>query len=123
MNKNWKNFIKENRKKYMDIKHIICPAFDNEEIYFNNYGFDHLIYKGKRRRPKKDAENRLSLVSKTSEILKNAKSIYKQKRSIKGQSVAHFWEVRNMDKSGKVICIIIRKLNNGTKHFFSVFYK
>ena len=44
---NWKEYIKEAKEEYKNIGYVECPAFGGESVYFNNYGFKHLVYKGK----------------------------------------------------------------------------
>lgn len=45
IDKNWWKYIKEQKEFYKKLGQVQCPAFDNEEIYFNYHGLNHLMYK------------------------------------------------------------------------------
>src|SRR5690349_1756111 len=124
--RNWKEFIKNTKSKYRKIGQIQSPAFFNEKVSFNHYGFKHLFYKDRKFRIKPDVKRRLFLLPHAIRILKYKKEIYHQEESVKEKSIAHFWEIREEKYIGskkKIIRIVLRKLNNGTLHFLSVYDK
>ena len=43
MGKSLREFIEEARAEYKKIGFVCCPAFGNEQIYFNRHGFNHLL--------------------------------------------------------------------------------
>ncbi len=112
----WKKYIKNEKEKYKKLICVKCPAFGNEEVYFNNYGFDHIISKGRIPRPKEEVMDRFKLLPYAPNIIKNTKSVDNEERRTRGKSVAYFWTI----KSDSNIRIILRRLNNGTIHFYSI---
>lgn len=118
--KNHKLFIQNTRKEYKKLGFVECPAFNNEKINFNHYGFDHILYKNGVPRPIEVVKDRLGLLSFVSNILKNIKNVDNEEKRIKDKSHAYFWTIKSFIK-GKRIRIIIRRLgDNGLLHFFSV---
>lgn len=118
----WKKYIKNEKERYRNIGYAECPAFNNERVYFNNYGFDHIVYKGKGGRSKEEITKRLSLIVVARIILEESKSIFRERVSIRNTSKAFFYELRGCSKDGKVkICIVVRRLNDSKLHFFSIF--
>ncbi len=115
----WRKYLIDEKDKYKKLGHVKCPAFDNEKVYFNHYGLHHLIFKDKKLRSKNDVAERFGLLSYAPNILKGVKSINNEEKRIKEQSVAYFWTIKNKIGS-KGIRIILRRLNNGTIHFFSI---
>jgi len=51
---NFRDFISKTKKEYKNIGYIKCPAFRNENIYFNRHGFNHLIRKERKLRDRKE---------------------------------------------------------------------
>lgn len=120
MEKNWKEYIKGEEEKYKKLGHIKCPAFGNEEIYFNRYGFSHLVYKGRFPRPQDEVIKRFELLPYVIKALKNTKSICDEEKRTKGSLHAYFWTIRHRINN-KTIRIILRRLGDtGTLHFLSV---
>jgi hypothetical protein len=126
MKENWKEFIKGAREEYNRMRLVSSLIFDNEKIYFNNHGFNHLIRKGRKLRDHKEIMERLKLLPYVIPILKGTKNTYQYKIDTEGKSIAHFWEIREQISSKRkkiTVCVILRKLNEGRLHFFSVFNK
>ena len=115
----WKEYVKSEKEKYKKIGYVECQAFGNERVYFNNYGFDHLVYKGRIPRPNSEVIKRFHLLSDVYSVLKKLKSVDQEEKRIKGESCAYFWTVRGSVNNRK-IRIILRRLGNSTIHFFSV---
>lgn len=121
--KNWKEYIAEVKQGYYKIGYITCDALFGEKIIFNKYGFDHLIWKGKKIRSIDEQAKRLRLFQEVPSILREAKQ-FKDYRVVtrisnktRSLSTARFWSFT--DKNKKIV-VIIRQTNNGSKHFFSV---
>jgi|SRR3989344_6254241 len=104
---------------YYRIKAIRCPAFNNEFIYFNKYGFHHLLYKGRVPRTNSEINERFSLLNLSIKIIKRSTLFSNYRESHIGKSKAYFWAIRGSE-NGKMLRIIIRKKNNGKIHFFSL---
>lgn len=123
---NQEKFIEKAKSEYHKIGSVSCPAFDNDLIYFNKYGFKHLIRKGRKYREQDEQIWRLRLLPYAVVVLRNAKNIYRYKEDDNGKAKAYFWEFRaqvNIVYRKITLCIILRKLGNGKLHFFSVFDK
>ena len=122
LSKKWKEFVKKAKKNYNKIQCISCPAFNNEFIYFNREGFNHLLWKGTAPRSIKEQKERISLISAAVTILKSHKNYSTYRMNIKDNSNAHFWSFDGR-YGNKEITIILRQINDGNKYFFSVFCK
>ncbi|MEK7095128.1 MAG: hypothetical protein AAB917_00530 [Patescibacteria group bacterium] len=122
MSKIWQSFIKEAKREYYKIGAIKCPAFENDLVYFNKDGFNHLIRKGRKYREKNEQERRLELVPVVINTLTQRRTFSRysitQKVKNRKESTAHFWIFND---SKRRISIVVRKLNSGNKHFFSVY--
>lgn len=121
---NHKAFIKKAYGLYRDIGNVACPAFDNEKIYFNKIGFNHLIWKGKKMRPPYEQRERINLITHAIEIIKISREWSEYREDVKildnGKiSNAKFWSLTSEINQIK-IKVIIRQSNNGKKYFLSV---
>ena len=124
MKKSHKDYIKKAKKEYFLIGSVNCPAFCNELVYFNKYGFNHLIWKGKKMRTPNEQVRRIKLIPKVVDLIKisNHFSNYRKMERVslnQNTSIAYFWSFKHR-LDNKIITIIIRQTNNGLKHFFSV---
>ena len=125
--KKWaKNFYKK-------IGSILSPALDNQYIFFNNTGFNHLIRKLSIR-SRNEQKRRFLLLPKVESILKNPKAIVvyrkeekkilikRKKVKVLKESIIHYWTFVHFTDS-KRIKVVIRQINNGSKNFYSVMDK
>jgi hypothetical protein len=120
MQEDWKKYLHDEEEKYKRMGSIKCPAFNNEEIYFNDYGLNHLMYKGRFPRSREEVMKRFHVLSYLPNILRKIKSVdYEEKRE-KERSTAYFWTIKYKLHNDLKLRIIIRRLNNGTLHFFSI---
>ncbi len=110
----WQKRI-EAKAYYSNIKKVACPAFSGEEIIFNTYGFTHLIRKYGVLRPESDQIRRFSLLKYAALILddENICPTYNQVETVE------FWMFSKVI-NGRTIKVIVRKIPNGKKHFFSI---
>lgn len=116
------DFIKEAKEKYKNIRKIKCLAFGDEYIYFKREGFNHLLRKGDSYRDVFEQRERLLLIDLIAPLLTSQKTYFSYRKSVKSESTAHFWEFIG-SYNDKIVAVIIRQINNNSKHFFSVFYK
>ncbi len=112
--------IKNIRQNYRKLGSIECPAFNNEKVYFNHHGISHLIYKDRIPRDLKEIEKRYNLLLQVPKILKTIKSVDDEEKRVKNNSTAYFWTIKHKVSDTLSIRIILRRLNNGVLHFFSV---
>jgi hypothetical protein len=73
LNENHKLFIQNQKVEYRKLGFAECPAFNNEKIYFNNYGFQHIIRKGKKLREISEQIKRFNILKYAPIIIKNSK--------------------------------------------------
>ena len=71
-----------------------------------------------------EQKRRMRLLVEIPAIISNGRSICKYRRlervSPTGEkSVAHFWSFK-AKVEGKIVIVLVRQVNNGVKHFFSV---
>lgn len=119
------------KKIYSKIGEIPSPAFNNEYVAFTNKGFTHLIRKGRNPRPRSEQKRRFLLIPYAEQIIKNPKAtilyrssetkyyINRYGQKILTTSTAHFWTFVDIIKGTK-IKVVVRQLNQGQRHFFSI---
>ncbi len=119
------------KKHYAKIGRIPSPALSNEYVAFTSKGFTHLVRKGRNPRPRNEQIRRFALLPHAETIIKNPEAViiyrttetkywtnrYGQKVLI--TSTAHFWTFVEI-REGKEIKVVVRQLNLGQKHFFSI---
>lgn len=100
------------KNKYYSIRSIFCDSL-KERAYFNNYGFNHLIRKGRKYRTKEERVRRFALLLQVKGVLEKGIVVdYKKLNKVK------FWAIKHED-----ITVILRKSNNKELHFYSIFDK
>jgi hypothetical protein len=126
-NNNYKAAKEKAKEFYGTIGTIFCRALDSN-IVFNRTGFDHLVQKERRMRPKSEQKRRFALLPFAKNILEthNGDITYKY-RNYPQEKVGdtdtthmHFWAL-TARQNEKLIKIVIRQLDGGEKHFFSIF--
>ncbi len=111
----YKRLKQETKILYSSIGSISCPVLNNEKIFFTKAGFNHLIRKGRIPRPIQDQIRRFHLLREVIDILKDENvEIF-----VCQGDTAVFWELSKL-QDNRIIKVVIRKLNNTEKHFFSV---
>jgi hypothetical protein len=116
------NRINERKEFYYSIGHIRCKSLYGAQVYFNRYGFNHLLRKNGSIRPINEVIERLSLLEKAVHMIRDLSNINEYKVTGTGKSKAYFWAI--IEKfEGLEIKVVIRKVGNGRIHFFSVYAK
>ncbi len=93
-NEEFGDLIKKVKEHYKKIVSIESPAFGNEKIYFNHYGFDHLIMKQRKYRTSEEIKRRFRLMDDVTYILHKTTTIFSEERRLKGTSTAYFWTIK-----------------------------
>lgn len=117
--------LNEKKKQYYKIGQITCPAFGNETVHFNHHGLRHIIWKHGTPRNISDQKRRLSLIHQATKILTSSQKYIKHTKTSKGESkysTVYFWSF-NQIQGNKLITVIIRQIDDGSKHFYSVMDK
>jgi len=124
MKKTFKLQFSEYKKLFKKLNRTLCPALQNEYVYYNNQGFNHIISKHRRYRSVNDAIRRICLLSFVESIIKETHSIHSYRISKSLNSIARFWEIQQKKVVAgelRTVSVILRKINEGNIHFFSVF--
>jgi hypothetical protein len=116
----WKKYLRNEEEKYKKLGCVKCPAFNGEPIYFNHYGLHHLIYKGNKVRTKNEITKRFILLPYIPNVLKKVTSTDNEEKRVDKNSMAYFWTIKHQIHHELRVRIIIRRVNDGTLHFFSV---
>ncbi len=114
------NRITERKEFYYSIGHIRCKSLYGAQVYFNRYGFNHLLRKNGSIRPINEVIERLGLLEKAVQMIRDLSNINEYKVMGTDKSRAHFWAIIKKFDSLE-IKVVIRKVGNGRSHFFSVY--
>ena len=120
------NLKQETYKIYKSFKSIKSKAV-GEEIFFNRYGWIHLSFTSSgHRRSAKDRRLRFHLLPFAKEIVIKSKTLVRttegsvvSKRGVI-RKVKYFEIANSCDEDKKHITVIIRKIENGNAHFYSL---
>ena len=117
---------------YQKIGAVRCPALNNEVVHFNAEGFNHLIYKGRRReRSKNDQITKFKLLPKAKTIVEistthqeydeSLTTIRKKRfgKTVEETTTVKYWGFVGIIQNFRVK-VIVRQIGNGQKHFWSV---
>jgi len=118
-NIDWNKYIKKSHEQYKSIGSVPCPAFNNELILFNKYGWTHLLRKGKDIRNRDEQARRINLLLHASIIINKSTEYSEYRKNFLDGTIGHFWSLRK-NILNKKLKVVIRQLDNGPKHFFSI---
>jgi hypothetical protein len=113
--KDWVQFIRKAKEDYNKIGAISCPAFDNELVYFNKYGWNHIIRKNGEVRSMEQQKRRILLIPFAVEIIRTSTK-WKEYRG--QEEKTEFWSFNKKFGNQVVIVVIRRDINR--KYFFSI---
>jgi hypothetical protein len=109
------------RKAYRAVGRVFCPAL-NDQVYFDDAGWRHLLYKDRGRRPIADQIRRFKLLNRAVKVISEA-DVESESRTTKSNGqVRCFWPLEMGDED-LLITVIVRQINHGRKHFYSVMDK
>ena len=117
---NHREFIRKSYVEYKKLGHVECPAFGGEKIYFNKYGFNHLIRKGEDLRPIVEQVKRIKLIPNATMILSKSIKIQQYRCDIVDGYPAFFWSFNEIINSTNIRVIVRQLGSNGRKHFYSI---
>ena len=115
MSKRYEETLKEAKVFYSTLQEVSCPALSNESVVFNAMGLKHIIRKGRFIRQKNDQLRRFRLLKYAKDILADPEVLPVHRK----EESAEFWTFEKIYPDRKVI-VIVRRLGNGNKHFFSI---
>lgn len=116
---------------YTTFEQVICPALD-VPISFSSHGFNHVVYrKGRNERDRSSQIMRFKLLARAYELVSRTITfqeyeetlkefvIKKNKQKQRVSKTVRYWGLIAILNNRK-IKVIIRKVGNGTAHFWSV---
>jgi hypothetical protein len=112
---NYKIAKRKAKEFYGKIDRAWCPALD-DYIVFNKTGFQHLMRKGNVPRVNSEQKRRFALLPYACLLLNdsNVRIIFRKEKD------ATFWSFTE-EINDRAIVLIVRQINDGNKHFFSIF--
>lgn len=110
--------FEEFKEEYNKIKHIECPAFNNEEVHFTNLGYTHIFKKGRKYRIAQDRDRRIMLFKHVPNIV----HISQQHFEYRAERNIEFWSLIKVKKYD-VITVVIQQIKGEPKKFLSVMNK
>ncbi len=121
--------IEQLKKKYepfyKKIGTVFCSAL-KDDVHFGNIGWKHIRYDShKHKRLPANIAMRFNLLPYIPEVLKNAKSHFKEEGTLKNGNKILFYELAeevNVDGKTKHVTVIITEVVGGRKHYFSARY-
>lgn len=128
---NYHDLRKAAENYYRSFKPIKCPAIENLYVSFSSEGFNHLIYKNKTERNKKEQFGRFKFVEAARDVIGKTTTIQesdekiqnvvikKKKKKIRADKLIKYCAFISVTKYGK-IKVIIKQLGNGNYTFWSV---
>ncbi|HEY4500423.1 MAG TPA: hypothetical protein VJH25_01375 [Candidatus Paceibacterota bacterium] len=115
-----KRIVEKYKETYQKIGKIICPYFLGEFIYFNRKGFNHILRKGNKGRSFSDQIERLELLKYCEKILTAKHERVEYRITRKGSKIGRFWGFYDNFENFKIM-IVVLQINQGNKHFFSIY--
>ncbi len=125
--------VRRNAKSlYSKIGRVWCPKL-NDWVVFNNVGFYHLIWKGRRRRSEREQKRRFLLLGHAADIVGDSNAIVFREGKLIANSNEHdqmtaespnttFWRLV-AKRQGETITVVVCQAMHGKKHFLSIFNK
>ena len=114
--------IEKYRVEYKKLSPVYSKAI-GEKVYFNMFGFKHLIFKGKRRRDNKTIMNRLVLIPLILPVIHNCDEeveIRVRREVVDGKKVkvTYYALEALVGKSSARVRVVTRKVGSEGKHYF-----
>lgn len=121
------DLIAKYRAEYVNLKPIQSTAI-GDKVYFNMYGFKHLIFKGKHRRDTKTIFNRLVLIPLIAPVIHNCDEeteIRTRREMIDGKKVKVIYYAleAHVGKDSVRVRVVTRKVGEKGKHYFQSIMK
>lgn len=116
------NYIKNYQRIYKQFQPVFSPAI-GEPVYFNQYGFKHLIFKGRHRRSNKIIYERLRLVPLITLVIQQCDEEIElriRREYINGKpiKVTYYALESKLGVGGARVRVVTRKVGKNGKHYF-----
>ena len=117
-----KKLIDKHKQQYVRLKAVKCAVI-GDYVYFNMFGFKHLIFKGKHRRDTTAIFNRLVLIPLIVPTIKNCDEILEtriRKEIIDGKKVVVTYHAleSHVGQDSVRVRVVVRKVGDRGKFFF-----
>lgn len=121
------DLIAKYRAEYVKLQPIKSKAI-GDKVYFNMFGFKHLIFKGKHRRDTKMIFNRLVLVPLIAPVIHNCNEeteIRVRREMVEGKKVrvTYYALEAHVGKDSVRVRVITRKVGEKGRHYFQSIMK
>ena len=118
-------------KKYQTTYNSLRPTKSKaigDKVYFNMYGFKHLVFKGKHRRKNKAIFDRLILVPLIVPVIRNCEretEIRQRYETIRGKEcrVTYYALEARVGKDAARVSVVTRKVGERGQHYFQSIMK
>ncbi|QQS69900.1 hypothetical protein IPP75_02060 [Candidatus Saccharibacteria bacterium] len=122
-----KDIIAKYRVAYKQLRPLESEAI-GDKVYFNMYGFKHLLFKGKHRRETKAILNRLVLIPLIVPVIRNCSEeveIRIRWETIDGKKirVTYYALEAHVGKDSVRVRVVTRKVGDKGKHYFQSIMK
>lgn len=122
-----KELIEKYRSEYNKLRPIKSRAI-GDLVYFNMYGFKHLIFKGKHRRETSAILNRLVLIPLIAPVIRNCEEeveIRVRREMIDGKKVkvTYYALEAHVGKNSVRVRVVTRKVGDKGNHYFQSIMK
>ena len=103
---------------YEEIGIVKTSALGGAKVVFTSAGFNHLLRRGRKFRPKSEQMKRLSLLRYARAILTDPGASVRH-RKLRKQALVQYWSfTKHFD--GQRVKLIVRQIGAGQKHFYSI---
>lgn len=129
---NYEKIREEAHNFYQKIGAVRCPALNEELVHFTAEGFNHLIFKGRRReRSKNDQITKFKLLPKAKTAIEISTTYQEYdesfitirkkrfKKTVEETATVKYWGFVAIIQNFR-IKVIVRQIGNGQKQFWSV---
>jgi len=121
------DIIKKYRTVYNSLRPVNSKAI-GDRVYFNMFGFKHLIFKGKHRRQNKAIFDRLILIPLIVPVIKNCEretEMRQRYEMVKGKEVkATYYALEaKVGKDAARVKVVTRKVGTRGRHYFQSIMK
>ena len=119
--------IKKYRTEYARLRPVFSRAI-GDKVYFNMFGFKHLIFKGSHRRKNKNILNRLILIPLIVPVIKNCErevEIRQRYEIVKGKEVraTYYTLEAKVGQDAARVRVVTRKIGEKGHHYFQSIMK
>lgn len=118
-NKAYAKLYDDAKRIYFNIGEVTSTSLNGDKVVFNRFGWRHIFQKRSDRRSIQDTIRRFTLLKYAPKIVREG-SLKVFRENIQNEVKGRFWTICSQKQGQEKIKVIIRQINDGPKHFFSV---